>query len=212
MTEATFRRYTNLASAIHILRTSRITLLSPSTWEDKNDAHFMAEYKRQKGAASVLALCFADHHETYHHWRVFAPGSDGVCIEFDRSRLLASFSDARVRHKAVDYVTLDAVGRMTTVELEDLPFMKRFPFRPEGEYRIVFVDDVDEHATFDVPVDLACVTHITLSPWMATPLASSVKETLKELRDASSIPIHQSTLIKNDDWQALTTRTKGVTS
>jgi hypothetical protein len=50
MTERTFRRYTNLASALHILRDGCITLLSPETWDDRNDAYFMAEYKRLKKA------------------------------------------------------------------------------------------------------------------------------------------------------------------
>jgi hypothetical protein len=45
----TLHRFTNLAAAIHMLRTRTITLLDPNTWDDKNDAYFMAEYKRQKG-------------------------------------------------------------------------------------------------------------------------------------------------------------------
>jgi hypothetical protein len=68
----TLHRFTNLAAAIHMLRARKITLLDPNTWDDKNDAYFMAEYKRQKGLATLLALCFADCDETYHHWRVFA--------------------------------------------------------------------------------------------------------------------------------------------
>ena len=52
----TFRRYTNLAAAIHMLRTKSITLLNPATWDDKNDAYYMAEYKRLKDAATVLAF------------------------------------------------------------------------------------------------------------------------------------------------------------
>jgi len=60
---ATFRRYTNLAVAIHMLRTKSITLLDPATWDDKNDAYDMAEYKRLKQAATVLALCFTESGE-----------------------------------------------------------------------------------------------------------------------------------------------------
>ena len=39
-----------------MLRTKSITLLNPATWDDKNDAYYMAEYKRLKDAATVLAF------------------------------------------------------------------------------------------------------------------------------------------------------------
>ena len=82
------RRFTNLAATIHMLRTRTITLLDPGTWDDKNDAFFMAQYKRQKDLKALLALCFADCPETYHHWRVFSHGADGVRVEFDKALLL----------------------------------------------------------------------------------------------------------------------------
>jgi hypothetical protein len=74
MAERTYRRYTNLASALHILRNKCLTLLSPATWDDRNDAFFMAEYKRLKEAKTVLAICFAVREETYHHWQIFSHG------------------------------------------------------------------------------------------------------------------------------------------
>jgi hypothetical protein len=89
----TLRRYTNLASLIHILKRQTITLLNPATWDDRNDAYFMSEYRRIKQAKSVLALCFTTAPETYHHWRVFSHGGDGVCIEFDHQKLMWDLED-----------------------------------------------------------------------------------------------------------------------
>ena len=83
-------RYTNLAATIYMLRTRNITLLNPATWDDTNDFYFMSEYKRLKDAKSVLALCFAESEESYHHWRIFSSGSDGVRIEFDKPALLGA--------------------------------------------------------------------------------------------------------------------------
>jgi hypothetical protein len=40
------------------------------------------------GLKTVLALCFTQATEHYHHWHVFAGGSSGVCIGFDRDALL----------------------------------------------------------------------------------------------------------------------------
>jgi hypothetical protein len=61
-----FRCYTNLAAIIHLLQNKWITALDPTTWDDKNDSYFMAEYKRLSGAQTLLALCFAEQAETYH--------------------------------------------------------------------------------------------------------------------------------------------------
>ena len=57
MSKITLRRYTNLAATLHLLQRKCLTLLSPSTWDDRNDAFFMTEFQRQKNARSVLALC-----------------------------------------------------------------------------------------------------------------------------------------------------------
>lgn len=94
MSDPILRRYTNLAATLHVLQNSCLTLLNPGTWEDRNDAFFMSEFKR-RGAQSVLALCFAEVAETYHHWRVFSHGSDGVCLEFNRPKLESFLTSSR---------------------------------------------------------------------------------------------------------------------
>ena len=113
VTVTSFRRYTNLAATIHMLRTQSITLLNPATWDDKNDAYFMAEYKRLKQAKTVLALCFAEQKETYHHWRVFSHGSDGVCIEFDKDKLLSTFeNDDQIKRSNVFYKLIQEMSKL----------------------------------------------------------------------------------------------------
>jgi hypothetical protein len=92
MSGPSFYRYTNLAATLHMLRTRNITLLNPATWDDTNDSYFMSEYKRLKNAKSVLALCFAESEESYHHWRIFSSGGDGVRIEFDKPALLGALN------------------------------------------------------------------------------------------------------------------------
>ncbi len=202
----TFRRYTNLAAAIHMLRHKTITLLNPDTWDDWNDAYFMAEYKRQKGAASVLALCFAECDETYHHWRVFSHGTDGVCIEFDRKRLLSMFAgDSLVRHGYVKYRLIDTLNR-TGIKMEDLPFLKRRGYRDEKEYRVIFVDDNNVIHSQEYEIDLAWIIKIVLSPWIPIRLGMSVRDNLKEIDGCSHLPIGRSTLINSDQWRKLADR------
>lgn len=160
----TLRRYTNLAATIHILRHRCLTLLSPDTWDDKNDAYFMSEYKRQTGAQSVLALCFTQADETYHHWHIFSHGSDGVCVEFDKKALIAAVKRTRgLRHGAVDYATIED-AKDAGIDPNDLPFLKRYPYRDEHEFRLVHVNREEADAFEAIPVPLDCIERITLSP------------------------------------------------
>jgi hypothetical protein len=139
MTEASIRRYTNLPATLHVLQNFTLTLLSPSSWDDRNDAYFMEAFQMRSGAKTVLALCFAEAPETYHHWRVFSSGSDGVCLEFDTEKLQAAVaSHPRFKCRSVEYRTIN-LAASKGIRTEDLPFVKRFPFRDEMEFRIMSV-------------------------------------------------------------------------
>lgn len=207
MTGSTLRRYTNLASALHILRNRSLTLLSPETWDDRNDAFFMSEYKRLKEIKTVLAICLADREETYHHWQVFSRGADGVCIEFYRDELMAAFDRASgVTHRNVTYELVSNAKSMHGVDMEVLPFTKRWPYGDELEYRAVFISTDEELQAYQVPVKLSAIKCITLSPWLAPGLVDAVKDTIKSLPGCSKKRIYQSTLIDNKEWQKLVKR------
>ena len=207
MTKNALRRYTNLASTLHILRNRQLTLLSPETWDDRNDAFFMSEYRRLRNVKTVLAICLADRGETYHHWQVFSRGSDGVCIEFDRRQLLAAFSRVEgLNHRRVEYALMSTASSMNDVDLEILPFTKRWAYGDEREYRAVFVSSEEELTFFPVAIELASIKRITLSPWLAPGLVHAVKETLNSLPGCGDLKVTRSTLIDNKKWQKLTGR------
>ena len=211
MERTILRRYTNLAAAIHLLKTRQITLLDPSTWDDRNDAFFMSEYKRKIGASSVLALCFADSIETYHHWRVFSHGSDGVCIVFHKDRLLRAFdSVGGVEHGWINYTRLREAQRMTDIDIGELPYLKRWPYGDEAEYRAVYVDQENRKRFHEVPIRLNCISRIILSPWLTTSLSHSVKALLKSVRGCSKLKIYRSTLIDSREWKKLSGRAAPV--
>ena len=105
--QSILRHYTNLAAVIHHLQTKTITLLDPATWDDRNDAYFLQKYKSENNAKTVLALCSSEQSETYHHWRVFAGGVGGVCIQFDKNRLLKKINEADgFKHSSVNYISI----------------------------------------------------------------------------------------------------------
>jgi hypothetical protein len=204
---ASLQRYTNLAATIHLLRTKCITLLDPASWDDKNDAYFMAEYKRCAKVEAVLALCFSEQRETYHHWRVFSHGSDGVRIEFDKEKLLSTFDgDPQIRKRAVHYKLIKDLGKLKSIALEDLPFLKRAPYKDECEFRVIYIDQQKPVKYQDYNIEIGWIKRITLSPWLSKGLADSVKKTLRSIKGCSDLEIARSTLVDNEAWKAITTR------
>lgn len=201
MTDLPLRRYTDLPSLIYLLSKRKITLLNPQSWDDKNDSRYLEIYRKRKNLESVLALCFSQSEETYHHWRVFAPGPAGVCIRFDRAALLNAVEDnILVTCRPVKYLTVPDIKK-SAPKIATLPFLKRRAFEPENEFRMVYASVGEEMATLDIDIPLSCVKRVTLSPWMHDALSADVKTVLKTIRGCSGLEVVRSTLISNDQWQ-----------
>ncbi len=201
MSEAFLRRYTDLPALIYMLNERKITLLDPKSWDDQNDAYYLALYKEKKNLSSVLAVCFTQASETYHHWRVFASSSSGVCVRFRRSVLLAAIKrQPGVRARTVKYLTLREI-RDRQLGTRELPFLKRFPFEHEEEFRLIYESESQTHAKLDIPISLSCINRIVLSPWMHPSLASHVKKTIRAIKGCSRLEIVRSTLIGNVEWK-----------
>ena len=103
-------RFTTLPALLDLLRRRKIVLRDPSTWEDKNDVKIILEYKRQKKIPNLFAVCFCVGGETVHHWKTYADGISGCCIEFDKKRLLKCFRGVPgVRCRYVVYKRIEEV-------------------------------------------------------------------------------------------------------
>ena len=193
-----------------MLQKKQITLLDPASWDDKNDSWFMQEFKDILGATTVLATCFAESDETYHHWRVFSSGSDGVCIEFDKAAVLSAFEGVQaIRVGPVRYRLISTLRKRDHIDPEELPFLKRAPYEPECEYRVVYVEtSAGPLETKSFPIEIEWIKRITLSPWMRPELRPSVAKTLKAIEDWNDLKIVRSTLVSNREWRALTDKAR----
>lgn len=194
------RRYTDIPALVYMLTEKRITLLDPETWDDKNDSHFLSLYREKNRLQSVLALCFTQHAETYHHWKVFASGASGACVSFKREQFLQAIrKQAGVLMGQVKYLKLpETIGRKPAVR--DLPFLKRYPFEQEKEFRVIF-GSREKLRTLDIPFPLTCIDKIILSPWLHPAFSEHVKKTLWKIKDCGELRINRSTLISNEDWK-----------
>lgn len=199
------RRYTDLPALLYLLRHQKITLLDPKSWDDTNDSYYLLKYKEKRKLESVLAFCLTEAEETYHHWRIFSHGSAGVCISFDRAALLTAFDQVRgISHRAVDYRKILKVRkRPPPPGIDELPFLKRAGFTAEAEYRAVFASATKEVAFLDVPIALASIVKISLSPWLNKRLSKSVKEAIYAVPGCKELNILRSTLVSNSEWKKL---------
>jgi hypothetical protein len=197
------RRYTDLPALIYLLSERKITLLDPQAWDDSNDSYYLGLYEKKKNLKRVLAVCFTQTRETYQHWRVFAGGSSGACIRFRRRQLIdAMNSRYSLKAKSVRYLTLLEIRRIQ-MKTEDLPFLKRYPFGQEKEFRIIYESQSEEREKLDIPIPLSCIHRITLSPWMHPSIFGHVKRTIKSIQGCDTLNVVRSTLIGNQQWKKL---------
>lgn len=158
----------------------------------------MEAYKRSAQLKTVLALCFAECAETYHHWKVFTSGASGVCIEFHREKLIAALPNS-VNYSSMDYKTIGQL-KPNQIKVEDLPFIKRVGFTDEQEFRIVFTSAKSDLATKNIPVPLTAIKRIVLNPWLHEELAESVMEMFTKMAE-NDIDVTQSALIDSPSWR-----------
>lgn len=201
MRETYLRRYTDLPALIYLLSKWKITLLNPASWDDKNDSHYLSVYKDKKGLQSLLALCFTQVGERYHHWRVFAGNPGGVCIQFKSHELLETLERQEgIKVRSVDYLMIKNI-REGNLELDSLPFVKRKAFKDEHELRAIYESQTRQLCKLDISIPQSCIATIKLSPWLNPDLVAPVKRMLKSIEGCGDLRIVRSSLISSKTWR-----------
>lgn len=205
MTEPRLRRYTTTPALLRILRKKVITLLDPIKWDDSNDSYSLSVFKEQRNLQTLLALCFTETAETYHHWHVFAGDSSGVCIIFNKDSLLKHFDKSNgFDYGPVDYRTLDDL-RNQRPSIAELPFIKRGGYVDECEFRIIYKNRIRQVTSKDVRIPIECIEKIYLNPWMPKALVQSFRETIGSIEGCERLNkyVFRSTLVGNNEWKEL---------
>jgi len=200
------KRYTTLAAAIDLLVENRFALLDPATWKDTNDTEFLKSYCSKLDLKSLYAACFTERGETYHHWQVFAGTNEGVCVELYKGPFLNSLRDERYTWNKVEYLTLKAIGEIKDIDVYRLPFMKRYGFGDEAEFRLIYQSSEEQSSVHFIPIERAWVKRIILNPWLGAGLANSLKVALKAIPGCHSVAVERTTLIDNAQWKSAVDR------
>lgn len=195
------KRFTTLSSALDALNNKRIVLLNPKSWDDKNDSYFIDIYKNKKDIKSILALCCTRSTETYHHWKVFTPESEGVCIEFYRSPLERVLTGAGAKVGVVKYMLLKDLEALDSSKLEDLPFIKRNGFKDEREWRVICAMDRPDVMSCPIDINLEMVNRVVLNPWMPESLVNNIRAMIKSIPGCGDLRIERSRLINSAQWK-----------
>jgi hypothetical protein len=201
-------RFTSLPILLHALKTKQLALRSPEQWDDKNDSHYLERYQEEMEFKTLRALCFNLSRERYHHWKCFADGSSGVCMEFRRAALLArikglpGFVAGKVSYRLIDTV---AAKRPP---LETWPFLKRKPFKDEWEFRILYQSETESDEAAHIKFRISDIRRITLSPWLSKEISKTVAQTIRALPDCAGLKINRSTLLQNARWRKAIRKTK----
>lgn len=195
------RRYTGLPALIDILVRRRLTLLSFRHWVDSNDRRALQLYQDALHYRFVGAMCLTQAPETFHHWHIFAGGDAGVCVVFDRRRLDALFS-ARPHFIAapVQYVQLNEIERVDAADIHRLPFLKRYGFRDEREFRLLGYA-VEAVPSMSVEIEPAIIRRVILSPFAHPSLVESTRIALRAIPGWFDLDVRHSSLTDNQSWQ-----------
>lgn len=201
----TLRRYTDILSLIDIIQHESLTFLKPDTWDDKNDVYAMSKYLEFTKSNTLLALCFTEQQqETFHHWNVFSGNSSGVCIVFDKNKLIESMNKhSNIKHGAVEYIS-STDHLFDYYSAEQLPFIKRVGYNDEMEYRFIYESD-EPRPFFEAKIDFSCIQKIEFSPSIPKILYSSALEVISKLPSIArqSIKIERSTLKNDAEWKCM---------
>ena len=197
------RRYTDLPALLHLLLSEELTFLDPDRWDDRNDAYYLNRYRESNELETLLAICFTQAAETYHHWRVFCHGSSGVCLYFNHARLVGFLNkNLAIRSGPCIYRTMSAASRRE-IKPPELPYLKRAAFKDEREYRILFAQKHYGRKTVaTVRIPLTCLRKIVVNPWMPQPLFEATAATIYSFSRGAHIEVVQSTLIDNERWKS----------
>jgi len=150
-----------------------------------------------------LALCFADALETYHHWKIYSGNSSGVCVEFNKDHLLAKTrANEGFTSKPIAYKTISEL-RSNQIGINDLPFVKRFAFKDEKEFRIIYESYEEEIKIKHISIQSDDIDCIIINPWVDKAVYKSIKSILMDIDGFKTVRVIKSTVVENDVWKTM---------
>jgi hypothetical protein len=195
------KKYTKLKYLQRMLELEELHLGSPNTWEDENDAALVKRFSDLTKASTVRATCLTSAPDRFHFWAVFGDREMGVCLWFNRKKLLNDISsDKSLRASDVEYMSTKKLKANTNVQ--NLPFAKRLQYSDEQEFRILRSIATHDEANAGFRFSPKSLERIYLNPWLKKVDLTSAKTKVGELlaKDYRHVRLLQSRALANQKW------------
>ncbi len=194
------RRYTQLPYLIEMLENRYLVIPSWKKWQDKNDSHSLMEYQRLKEDRYIFALCMTNSAETFHHWQVFTKRQSGVCLTF-KKRALSEWArnQNNVKLKKVIYFKMNELDT-DTVKPRHLPFVKRWGFRDEQEWRLTY-ETPESSGLARLTLPISALESIDISPMISQQKADNMKDQIRSALSKQKLTITHSELTNSPRWK-----------
>jgi hypothetical protein len=154
-------RYTSINELRYLLRKNAIKFSNWKNWPDENDKELLKIYK-SKINKSVFVYCLTSGSESIHHWSAYA-NKNGCRLKFNLDIINSLIRKNNIIARPVSYIKQsDLTYQNLTVQ--DLPFLKRFPYKVENEFRLVKIRKKD-FGSFSLNVGPEIINKISLSPF-----------------------------------------------
>jgi hypothetical protein len=85
------------------------------------------------------------------------------------------------------------------IPVEDMPFIKRWPYRCEEEFRVIW-EGKSEQAFFEIEIDLSMINKVTINQRMPKQVYDTIRDYLHEAFDDPDQRISHFTLYENARW------------
>jgi hypothetical protein len=131
----------------------------------------------------------------------------GVRIRFDRAQLIEAISKHHgVTCDDIDYITharLKALAKVRkgTDPISKLPFIKRYGFRDESEFRIIYESKTRSVSTQPIPIPISCIDRIVFSYKLNYRDYRTIRSELRLMDGCQGLDIRRSNLTESKTWQ-----------
>ena len=193
--------YTQLPVLLGILEQKKIVLGSPDNWEDKTDRNILMKYARRKGE-NIRVMCLTelpeDKYDSILHWKIYAPGISGCRIDFNKDMMIKIAKSHGAEIKEVKYT--DYIDRKKTENPQIIPFLKRCPYSPEYEWRIIWTGKENKDFELDISdfLEKKIIWKVKLSAELPKNLAVSLRSFLQK---KYKIEANQSWINQDQEWE-----------
>ena len=114
--------------------------------------------------------------------------------------LLQQLKGTGFRSREVEYRYI-ASPRVKCPNIERWPFMKRYAFKAEEEFRIIYETKKESIRFKHIDLDLSAIKKVTLSPWLPEPVVESVVKLIKNIDGCGHLDVNLSSLLNNAIWR-----------